>query len=116
MKSVSYLGLALCLLLVLPAQAEVYKWTDEYGQVHYGDKPPSEDTPEFKLRSPATQDGNAQYEAPTDAQRRANQKKLSDSLEADRRDKEQAVTKRKEKQAKRAHNCKLAQKDLIILL
>ena len=31
--------LALC-LLVLPAWADLYKWTDENGKVHYSDQPP----------------------------------------------------------------------------
>jgi hypothetical protein len=34
-----YLTLALC-LLALPAAAELYKWTDENGKVHYSDQPP----------------------------------------------------------------------------
>ena len=34
-----YLTLALCLLAV-PAAAELYKWTDENGKVHYSDQPP----------------------------------------------------------------------------
>jgi hypothetical protein len=34
-----YLTLALC-LLALPAAAEMYKWTDEKGKVHYSDQPP----------------------------------------------------------------------------
>jgi hypothetical protein len=34
-----YLTLALC-LLALPAAAEMYKWTDEHGKVHYSDQPP----------------------------------------------------------------------------
>lgn len=35
-----------CLLLLacLPAQAEVYKWTDETGRVHYGNRPDSAQT------------------------------------------------------------------------
>jgi hypothetical protein len=34
-----YLTLALC-LVALPATAELYKWTDESGKVHYSDQPP----------------------------------------------------------------------------
>ena len=37
-----YLPLALC-VLVLPAWADLYKWTDEKGNVHYSDKPPEGD-------------------------------------------------------------------------
>jgi len=28
--------------LAVTVQAEVYKWTDQYGNVHYGDSPPSD--------------------------------------------------------------------------
>jgi hypothetical protein len=36
---IRYIPLALC-LLVLPAWADLYKWTDENGKVHYSDQPP----------------------------------------------------------------------------
>ena len=31
--------IVLCCLLPLVAQAEVYKWTDQYGKIHFSDKP-----------------------------------------------------------------------------
>jgi glutaredoxin len=37
------------LLLALPATAQVYKWTDPGGKVHYGDRPP-EDAKKQELR------------------------------------------------------------------
>jgi glutaredoxin len=37
------------LLLALPATAQVYKWTDPGGKVHYGDSPP-EDAKKQELR------------------------------------------------------------------
>ena len=36
----SLLGLAL--LALQPAQAQLYKWTDENGKVHFTDKPPKQ--------------------------------------------------------------------------
>ncbi len=36
---IRYLPLALC-LLALPAAADLYKWTDENGELHYSDQPP----------------------------------------------------------------------------
>ena len=42
-------GLVLLLaILALPAAAEIYKWTDAQGKVHYGDQPP------FWLFAPGT--------------------------------------------------------------
>ncbi|HUP91754.1 MAG TPA: DUF4124 domain-containing protein [Solimonas sp.] len=44
-------ALMLCLLLLaaLPAAAEVYRYTDEKGVIHYTDKPPSKDAKPAKL-------------------------------------------------------------------
>ena len=39
---IRYFPLALC-LFVLPAWADLYKWTDENGKVHYSDQPPPGD-------------------------------------------------------------------------
>ena len=112
MRACYCIALTIGLLLALPAQAEVYKWTDEQGRVHFSDKPPSEDTPEYQLRTPASADNASPQESLTDAERRARQRKLSDSLEADRRDMEQADAKRKEQQARREHNCNVARGEL----
>lgn len=98
MKAGFQLGIAMCLFLVLPVQAEIYKWTDEQGRVHFSDKPPTEDTPGYQSRTPASAGNASPQKTLTDAERRARQKKLSDSLEADRRDKEKADAKRKEQQ------------------
>lgn len=35
-----YLVLLLTLLFVLPASAQVYRWVDDQGKVHYSDTPP----------------------------------------------------------------------------
>ena len=35
-------AIALTLLISTPAGAEIYKWVDEKGNVHYGDCPPPE--------------------------------------------------------------------------
>jgi hypothetical protein len=112
LRACYYIALTICLLLALPAQAEVYKWTDEQGRVHFSDKPPSEDTPEYQLRTPASAGNASPQESLTDAERRARQRKLSDSLEADRRDMEQEGAKRNKQKMIREHNCRVARADL----
>ncbi len=112
MRAGYHLGLVICFCLVLPVEAEVYKWTDEHGRVHFSDKPPSKDAPAYQLRAPASAGNTSSQESLTDAARRARQKKLSDSLEADRQEKLQAEAKRKQQQAKREHNCKVARAEL----
>ncbi len=39
------LTFAVVLALILPVRAQVYKWTDADGQVHYGGAPPAADQP-----------------------------------------------------------------------
>ena len=48
-------SLALALVLVVaPAAAQVYKWTDPSGKVHYGDRPPDDvKKQELKIRIPS---------------------------------------------------------------
>ena len=42
----------LLLFIVLPVNAGVYKWTDEQGNVHYGDKPiDQDDSTELKINT-----------------------------------------------------------------
>ncbi|NNF97115.1 MAG: DUF4124 domain-containing protein [Halobacteria archaeon] len=106
------MALAICLFVVLPVEAEVYKWTDEQGRVHFSDTPPAEDAHGYQLRTPASADNASPQESLTDAERRARQRKLSDSLEADRRENEQAAAKRNKQKMIREHNCKVARVDL----
>lgn len=43
---------AVCLLLTFTAQAQIYKWVDEKGQVHYSDEPPeNQQAQEVKLKT-----------------------------------------------------------------
>jgi len=42
----SWLLVFLCCFTAFPLQAEIYKWTDEKGRVHFGDKPVAQHTAE----------------------------------------------------------------------
>ena len=44
------ISLALC--VALPASAQMYKWVDSNGKVHYSDKPPPSNIKTEKLRAP----------------------------------------------------------------
>ncbi len=46
------LALALTLCVAVPASAQMYKWVDSNGQVHYTDKPPPGNIKTEKLRPP----------------------------------------------------------------
>lgn len=98
--------------VVSPSHAGIYKWTDEQGRVHFSDKPPGQDTTQYQLRTPASADSTSPGEALSEEERRVKQRKLMDSLEADRLEKEQATAKHKQQQAIGARNCQYAQAEL----
>jgi hypothetical protein len=109
-------GLALSIFVIfylnIPAHAEIYKWTDEQGRVHFSDKPPGENTSQYHLRKPASTSSSSNEVTPGDAERRIKQRKLMESLEADRLEKEQAAAKQKQQQAARERKCQYARAEL----
>ena len=112
MKYGSALSLLAVFCLVSPLQAEIYKWTDEQGRVHFSDKPPGKDTPQYQLRMPESPGSTSPPGTLSEAERRSKQRKLMESLEADRLEKEQAEAKQKHQQAIRARNCQYARAEL----
>jgi len=50
----SIITVCLCLLIQIPAQAGVYKWVDENGQVQYGDQPVNADAEKITIRQNET--------------------------------------------------------------
>ncbi len=88
--------LALC---APPSWAEVYKWTDEQGNVHFGDRP-SEDAEEVRIRkAPAA----APARTPRNTRRR-----LGSIMEQDRRKRAEARAKEREERDKRRSQCAFA--------
>lgn len=48
-----FLGAMIAGLALAPAAADVYRWVDEHGQVHFGDRPPADkDSERVKTRPP----------------------------------------------------------------
>jgi len=97
--------LILMLFLAAPAAADIYKWTDSQGKVHYSDIPP-EGRAARSLG--ATQDREADAQA--DASRKALADKLSES-ERRRQETEKAEEKRQaeaEQARKRQEACQRA--------
>ena len=99
------------ILLTLAAPAEIYKWVDDEGKVHYGEKPPNTTT------NKAVETIKIKDDVSTGDNQRANEtlKKKSKSLDESRkkRKKEKKDTlAEKEKLAKTEKACKDAKKIL----
>jgi len=85
--------------------AEIYKWVDEQGKVHYGDKPvDNSETLDISTEKSGNQNSLNN--------RRERQRKLTESLEEDRVEKQAAAEKKKKERQKNKRNCAVAQQRL----
>ena len=89
------------------AAAEVYKWTDTDGNVHYGDRPPATgvDPHSIPLRPAPAKEADH-------AQRRLKQRRLLEAFEAESAEREQAEVEAAAARRERARNCEYARRDL----
>ncbi|UCE88497.1 MAG: DUF4124 domain-containing protein [Pseudomonadota bacterium] len=86
---------------------EIYKWTDEHGNVHFGDRPPVDNAEEIRIRS------NAPATAPPDnSDWRARQEKLLNAFEEERDLDAQAREKKRKQREQLARDCAAARKRL----
>ena len=98
------------LILATAAQAGIYKWVDENGQVHYGERPPA--GAEYRTVAPAPPPASS---APEEKQRL---EKTQEFLDTSRKAREEAKTKAAAEKAeaeRRKKNCAAARKNLEIL-
>jgi len=86
-----------------PSLAGVYKWTDEEGNVHFGDRPRGENAEQVKVpkSAPASQ-------APDAAERRQTQQRMLDIYREDREKKKQAKAEKKRKRKEMEARCVVA--------
>ena len=69
MKTVVLASLILASLWHLPLAAQVYKWVDEKGNVHFSDRPQSEDSEQLNLNvTPETGETDSSQSLPGDSQ------------------------------------------------
>lgn len=98
------LGVALVICLEDGLAAGVYRWVDEQGKVHYGDRPPK------KAASTPIEIESAPVPAPDDDERRRKTRRLLDAMESERdRDKQEAAQARADK-ARQETNCRSARR------
>ncbi len=100
------LGIASMAILHAGLAAGVYRWLDEDGNVHYGDKPPS------KEESTLIEINSAPAPRPEDVERRVKTQRLLDALESQReREKHETAQARAEK-ARQQGNCQSARRQV----
>lgn len=95
------LGLTLMLLTAGPAAAEVYKWTDAQGRVHYGDRPGGRHAQEV-----ATDPASRGLGMGPDTARE--QQRLLQTLDEERAARKAAAEEAAAAKAKRQRNCTYA--------
>lgn len=100
-------------MLTLPSHsiAEVYKWVDENGKIHFSDKPVDQESTEVKMKKQPTAAEILQ------AKRKASElinhhRKVSDNLEEEATDKQLAQEKEENRQTKRLSDCKDAKMEV----
>ena len=104
-------GLAFVLaMLAAPAGAEIYKWTDAQGNVHYGDHPPSSSTPKpFNPQTAKDAEARAE-EALRQAADQAARKRAEQAISREAASKQQAAN--EEEARRKAANCQRARGNL----
>ncbi len=100
------LALSLSALGILTASAEVYKWTDAEGRVHFSDRPAQDGAETVSM--PEAADGPAD----TPEERLEKQRKLLHAFEEERRQKRDAQEQARQDKAERQRNCVEARDDL----
>ena len=95
----------LLLLSSMACQAEIYKWVDDQGKTHYGDKPSSNSK---ELDVNIEKSGNLD----SIKHRKSRQDKLLESLEANRKRKEENAEKKKKAVSDRKRRCTIAKQTL----
>ena len=99
-------------LAISPGQAaQVYKWIDENGKVHFSDRPPddaatSAESVEIKVES------GAGSSAASEVERRQLQKRLLEVFERERKEKKEAKAKEREEKQALAKRCNEARDQL----
>ena len=104
-------------LVLVPSltEAEVYKWVDEWGKTHFGDRPPDKDVAEkVKIKAPPTEAQRLEAQARADALAKIQFKEahLKGTMDAERGN---DVRRQQVADNERSQRCLSAQRNLRIL-
>ncbi len=92
------------------ATAEVYKWVDADGNVHYGDRPPAAGVDARSMPPPPAPAEDADQE-----QRSLKQRRLLEAFEAERAERDRAEADAAAAKAQRTQKCERARRQLAVL-
>ena len=99
--------LVLCLASAA-VTAEVYKWVDEQGKVHYGDRPPARGTQADTLALPPTPSADAEV-----VERAFMRRRLLDAFEAERQEEQQTQAEAEAAQRELDRRCAHLEQQLV---
>lgn len=99
---------ALLVLACTPAAAQVYRWTDEEGVVHYGDRPPAQGGGEaVDLRPSELGPDHPEVRA-----RRERRERLLRAFAKERRERQEKAEAERREREQRERNCRTARENL----
>jgi len=103
-----------CTLLFYSAQAaEIYKWVDSEGNVHYGERPPAHGAKQLNIRpSGSSIDDNEPATSPAKTDPKTQRDKMIKAMEGDRLARQEKKQKQHEQQQKRKMQCAQAKDTL----
>jgi len=108
-------GLVCMLLLwsMTAATAGVYKWVDEQGRVHCGDRPHGQQAEQVDVKpAPANTPSSTAEQATSDEDRQMKQQRLLDAYATERARKKAELEKKKKDKAERKRKCTIAKDNL----
>lgn len=85
-----------------PVAAEIYRWVDANGLVHFGERPMTDDAHRIEVPS---QDREPQAAAPNEAARRARQRRLLEAFEYEREREAEQEARAAQRASRRAERC-----------
>ena len=101
------IAVSLLCATTLSVAGKIYKWTDSEGNIHYGERPPSEQAKQIKIpKGPSST--SAPVSTPSNQQEAT--KKLLNAFDKERKDKADASAKAAKEKALRDKNCSISRK------
>ena len=95
--------LVFSLCLAVPVSAEIYRWIDENGRVHYGERPPHDTAERVQLPREATPTVTAP--AADETERRVRQRRMLDAFSHEREQKKAQRAREEKARQRLAQDC-----------